>query len=116
MTDELREDLSAAQAYERDALHASFREVLNTVAGKRVVFWMLERCAVYRDAFDLETNFTNYTLGRQAAGRDVIAKLDEINPRLYPQMLLDIAEIKEVDNAAAKALTAKPEKNDDDQD
>lgn len=110
---ELTEQLSPGQAYERDELHRAFRRLLATVDGKRVVYWMLAQCAIYQDAFALETNVTNYTLGRQAAGRVVIGKLDEIEPRLYPQLLMDIAEIQEVDRAAVKALSAN-EGNDDD--
>ena len=113
MGNDLDEQLSPEQAYDRDALHASFREVINTVAGKRVLFWMLSQCGVYTDAFAIENNQTNYALGRQSAGRVLIGKLDEIEPRLYPQLLLDVAEIKEVDRAAAKSLTANKENDDD---
>lgn len=111
--DDVSEQLSIGDRFERDELHAAFRRTLSTVDGKRVLFWILEQCAIYRDAFTGEDNTTNYTLGRQASGRDLIARLDEIDPRLYPQLLMDIAEIREVDRAAVKALTEKKENDDD---
>ena len=111
--DDAREVLDAAQEYERSELHRAFRETLSTVAGKRVLFWMLEQCAIYEDAFAGVDAATNYALGRQAAGRKLIAKLDHVDPRLYPKLLIDIAEIREIDRAAVDALTKK-ENNDDD--
>lgn len=112
---DVEQGFTPAQEYERDTLERAFRTVMQSEAGKRVVFWMLERCAIYQDAFSSEPSVTNYVLGRQAAGRDLIGMLDELDPRTYPRLLLDIAEIKEVDRAAAEALTANQE-NDDDQD
>lgn len=107
------ERLSPAQAYERDELHRAFRRMLATVDGKRVLYWMLEQCSIYQDAWALESNVTNYSLGRQSVGRVVIGKLDEIEPRLYPQLLMDIAGIREVDRAAVESLTKKQENDDD---
>lgn len=109
---DLQEHLSPAQKAERDALERAFREVFATAAGKRVLFWMLEQCAIYVDAFAGDNNATNYTLGLQAAGRKLISKLDEIDPRFYPQLLLDVAELKAMDRAAAESA-AKQEKQDD---
>lgn len=87
---------------ERDELDKAFREVLKLAAGKRVLFWMLEQCAIYEDAFAADhTNATNYVLGRQNAGRRLIGKLDQIDPRFYPQLLLDIADLKAMSRAAA---------------
>ncbi|MGX1353375.1 hypothetical protein AB7M49_006996 [Bradyrhizobium elkanii] len=109
---DLKEQLSPAEEIARAELAKAFRDTLATVAGKRVVFWVLEQCAMYRDAFSADNNVTNYSLGRQAAGRDVLAKLDEIDPRLYPALLLDMAGVREMDRAAAKA-TADNMENDD---
>ncbi|MGJ5032275.1 hypothetical protein ACQR1I_35935 [Bradyrhizobium sp. HKCCYLS2038] len=97
-----------------EELAKAFRELLATAAGKRVLFWVLEQCAIYRDAFCGEmTAATNYTLGQQSSGRKIIAKLDEIDPRLYPALLAQVAEIREMDRAAAKATAEKKESDDD---
>lgn len=116
MADDLTEHLTPAQQVERDELNKAFRDVLKTASGKRVLFWMLEQCAIYEDAFAGDSiNATNYRLGSQGSGRKLIAKLDEIDPRFYPKLLLDIADIKAMDRAAADALTKNTE-NDDHED
>lgn len=113
MTDDLREQLSPDQAVERDELAKAFREMFALHSGKRVLFWMLEQCAIYRDAYAGDNNATNYTLGLQSGGRKLIAKLDEIDPRIYPTLLLDIATLREMDRSAAQALADKMEPEDD---
>lgn len=109
----LREQLSPVQEAERDALERAFRDVFATAAGKRVLFWMLEQCAIYENAYGGEnTNATNFVLGRQDAGKRVIDRLNDIDPRFYPQLLLDVADLKAMDRAAADR-TAKQENEDD---
>lgn len=98
---------------ERDKLHTSFSELLATEAGRRVIYWTLEQCAIYRDAYTGDDAATNYTLGMQASGRKLISEIDTINPRFYPQLLLDISELRDRDRAAAEA-TNQPENDDDD--
>lgn len=110
---ELIEELSPHEQVERSELERAFRSVLATVAGKRVLFWMLEQCAIYRDADCGEsTHATAATLGEQRVGRRLINQMDLIDPRFYPQLLMDIAEIKETDRALAKSLAAKQENED----
>lgn len=88
---------------ERDDLHDAFNAVLATPAGKRVLFWVLEQAAIYRDAFSGQDGATNYTLGQQSVGRKVIGMMDAIDPRTYPKLLLDIADLKAIDRAVAVA-------------
>lgn len=98
---DVNEKLSALQDIEREELERAFRGVFATADGKRVLFWMLEQCAMYESAYAGEnTNATNFLLGRQDVGKRVIKRLDEIDPRIYPQLLLDIADIKAMDQAA----------------
>ena len=85
----------------RDDLHDAFNAVLATPAGKRVLFWVLEQAAIYRDAFSGQDGATNYTLGQQSVGRKVIGLMDDIDPRTYPKLLLDIADLKAIDRAVA---------------
>lgn len=110
MSDE--ENLTALDRVERDALESAFRHILNDHAGKRVLYWMLEQCAIYRDAYTGDDAATNYTLGMQASGRKLIGKLDEIDARFYPQLLLSIAEIREIDRAQAISLSADDDEDD----
>ncbi len=94
---------------ERDDLHSAVSAVLATPAGKRVLFWVLEQAAIYRDAFSGQDAVTNYTLGQQSVGRKVIGLMDDIDPRTYPKLLLDIADMKAIDRAVA----AQDQKEDD---
>ena len=80
----------------------AFRAVLSTADGKRVLFWVLEQAGVYRDAFAGDDAATNYVLGQQAVGRKLIGMMGEIDPRTYPKLLLDIADLKAMELAAAK--------------
>lgn len=113
MSGDLREQLSPAQRVERDALSKAFHDVFALASGKRVLFWMLEQCAIYQDPFTGETNSTNYQLGLQSAGRKLIGQLDEINPTFYPALLTAMAELREIDKAAATSLAEQLEPEDD---
>jgi hypothetical protein len=114
MADDLSEQLSPEQRLAREAIEAAFRDVFATAAGKRVLYWMLEQCAIYRDAFTGEDNATNYLLGQQASGRKLIAMLDLIDPTFYPSLLLAVAEFRKADKAAAKMLADRDAELDDD--
>lgn len=88
------------QDREYDELVRAFRKVMSLASGKRVLFWLLEQSAVYQDAYHGDAAPTNYTLGRQSVGRRVIAMLDDIDPRLYPGLLLEVADMKVADQMA----------------
>lgn len=85
---------------EQADLDQAIKDVLGTASGKRVIFWMLEEAGVYRDAFSGDDAATNYVLGQQSVGRKVIAALDQLDPRNYPRLLLDVADLKAMDRAA----------------
>jgi hypothetical protein len=97
----------------RDTLNDAFRAVLNDAAGKRVLYWMLEQAALYEAAYTGEAASTNFLLGRQEVGRRIIGQLDEIDARFYPQLLIDIASIREADSARANSLSADTDEDDD---
>lgn len=114
MTD-VQEHLSPLQQIERAELERAFRDVFVLASGKRVLFWMLEQCAIYRDAYEGDNNATNYVLGQQSCGRRLIAKLDEIDPRFYPELLLGVADIRAMDKQAALTRAGTPENDDADE-
>jgi hypothetical protein len=110
---DLGEQLSAQEIAERADIDAAFRAVFSTPEGKRVMFWMLEQCAIYGEAYAGEhTNATNYTLGLQAGGRKLIAKLEQLDPRYYPTLLMAVAQDKAM-KMAARERTNEPEDDDD---
>lgn len=105
----MRADEIAAHA-EAD-LDEAFRFILSIDPGRRVLFWVLEQAAIYRDPFGVSSETTNYGVGSQAVGRKLIQRLEQIDARLYPRLLLDMADLRELERAAAHE-----EGNDDDVD
>ena len=82
------------------SLMAAMEGLLSVPQGQRVLFWVLEQAAVYRDAFSGDDAATNYVLGQQSVGRKMIDLMDQIDPRTYPKLLLAIADLKAMDQAA----------------
>lgn len=111
---DVREALSPIQEAERAEIDRAFRDVFALASGKRVLFWLLSECRVYGDAFSGDDAATNYTLGLQAAGKKLISKLDDLDARYYPQLLLAMGEMRETDRAIARA-TADNHGEDDDE-
>lgn len=109
----LLENLSPAEKYERDKLDGAFRALLRMEEGRRVLFWLLENAALYDDPFAVDEAYTNYRIGAQSIARRLIIKLNEIDPRLYPQLMLDAADVREKDRAAMKALSENQESEED---
>lgn len=93
-----------------DTLQA-FKAVLATGPGKRVLFWMFEQAGIYRDPFGGGGDATNYTLGQQSIGRKLMVMLDQIDPRAYPQLLIDVAD----EEAMARAARTAGNKEDTDE-
>jgi hypothetical protein len=109
----MHEHMTPQQEVERERTDKAFRGLLSTEDGRRAIFWMLEQCGIYRDAFAGENNATNYQLGAQGPGRRLIDRLDGIDPRLYPRLLIDMADIREIDKAEADARARNMENDDD---
>lgn len=87
---------------EHESLVSAMEGLLSVPQGQRVLFWVLEQAAVYRDAFSGDDAATNYVLGQQSVGRKMIDLMDQIDPRTYPKLLLSIADLKAMDQAAQK--------------
>ncbi|NJL06816.1 MAG: hypothetical protein HC900_00065 [Methylacidiphilales bacterium] len=83
----------------------ALRAVLDTADGKRVVFWLLGLCGLYQDQHATGmADATSYMLGRRSVGLMVINKLNELDARLYPLLMLEVAQLKEM----ARALAMRP--------
>lgn len=97
---------------ERDGINDAYRAVFATAEGKRVLFDVLEICGMYDAAFTGDNNATNFRLGMQEAGKRVIDRLNQIDARLYPRLLLSIADIREMNKAAEAAANQGSEDDD----
>lgn len=95
---------------DRADLLEAVRLVLSIPAGRTVLFWVMEQAGVYRDAFTGDRAATDYILGQQAIGRKLIGLMEEIDPRTYPRLLLEIA-----DQQALKLAVMANEEEDDDE-
>jgi len=99
---------------EADLLDA-FRLMMETAEGKRVVFWLLGRAGLYANAFDAGSEAAErHRLGRQSIGLEILQKLDLVDARLYPRLLLERGEARELERAARQA-GGKPTEDGDDQ-
>lgn len=97
------------------ALNSSLRKLLGDADGRRVLFWILGEAGLYRDAFQGDNHaMTDYALGGQNIGRRIIGRMDALDARLYPKLLLDMADQIELDRRAAAAVAAA--RNEDDED
>ncbi|OJF92070.1 hypothetical protein AX761_21765 [Rhizobium sp. 58] len=110
---DVKEELSAEQAVAKNALNGAFQEVFSTEAGKRVLFHLIALGSPYEDAFSGDDAVTNYTLGRKKQSLEIINALGEIDARLYPQLLLAMADIREMDRAIAAKQTENQESDDE---
>lgn len=108
----MTETLTQAEQAERDELAKAYAAVFNTADGKRVLFDVLEMCGMYGVAFTGDNNATNFRLGMQEAGKRIVGRLNEIDARFYPQLLLTIAELREINKAAREAANKGSEDND----
>lgn len=108
----LMEVMTPEEQSERAELMKAYREVFTSAAGKRVLFDILEMCGMYDAAFTGENNATNFRLGMQEPGKRLIARMNEIDMRFYPQLLLVIAELREMNKAAS--VNANKGQEDDD--
>lgn len=110
---DLEEQLSDDDGRRAEELAKAYREVLASQAGKLVLFDILEKCTIYTDPFSGEYHATTaHELGKQWVGRRIIAQLDELDPRMYPQLLFDVADLKAM-NKAVQDASAKTEDDDD---
>jgi hypothetical protein len=98
---------------EADLLDA-FRLMMETAEGKRVVFWLLGRAGLYANAFDAGSEAAErYRLGRQSLGLEILQKLDRVDARLYPRLLLERGEAKELERVARVTGARQTEDGDD---
>lgn len=94
MTDELSAQLSPAQTDVRDELVADLEWLLANKSGRHLVMWMLEQAGLYSTPYAIEPGLTEVNIGRGDMGRRLLAKLEDVSPTAYPQLMLDRARDK----------------------
>lgn len=98
----------------RKEILSAIHEVVETAAGRRFVHWLLGECRLYGSAFAGDSvATTNFFLGQQDIGRRVLLAMDQIDPRLYPEMLLKVADDRAIDRAVQDKASETSGENDD---
>lgn len=53
--------------------------------------WVLEQAGLYLALYAVEPGLTEVNIGRRDIGLRLLAKMEEVSPTAYPQLLLDRA-------------------------
>jgi hypothetical protein len=111
---EPQEDMTPEEEARQNDIDDAITALIKTQPGKLLIFYFLELCAIYEDAFIGEMEqATAYVLGRQSIGRRFIERLNSLDARHYPRLLLDVAELEETRRAV---LRKNKENNEDEED
>jgi hypothetical protein len=70
------------------------KTILATAGGRRVIWWILEECGVYRTSFTGNSH-TFFNEGKRQIGLMLIEKIFAADPTAYTNMRLEAAERKE---------------------
>jgi len=66
-------------------LISNVKTVLDTMAGKAVIWEILGMCGLYTDFSDSDSK----SIGRRSIGLDILQLLESADSRIYPKLLLD---------------------------
>jgi hypothetical protein len=96
--------------FRRETLIEHFRNVMGTVAGRAVLWHILEQCNLYSTSYDPDANLTIRREGRRDVGLELIAMIEAVNPHGHVELMQQ-----------AKAVTAREQEDtsddrDDDRD
>ena len=71
--------------------HNAFRSVMATAEGRRWIWWLLERCGVFRTSFTGD-NATFFNEGTRNVGLMVIADINALCPEHFATMMTEARE------------------------
>ena len=64
----------------------TFKELLRAEAFRDFAWKLIERCAIYGEAFNTNFGSTAYTLGRQSIGKWLLVQINEADPEAWVAM------------------------------
>lgn len=73
-------------------LNLHVKQVASTDAGKHVLWEILALCHISENAFTGDNNQTNHLTGKQSVGRDILVILEDADPTIYPNLILNNIE------------------------
>ena len=83
--------------FRREVLTEHFRNVLGTVAGRAVLWHILEQCRLNATSYDPDPHMVSRSEGRRDVGLDVIAMVETVNPHGYVQLMEQAKQIAAAD-------------------
>lgn len=113
------EEEKTLEAYEHEVAEAGLRhaweQVASSEAGKRVLFDLMSRCHVMISQFSPDPCVHAFNAGKQDGGLEIVRSLEAISPRAFPNLLLAMASIRELDGNLARVQhkNAQPEEPED---
>lgn len=85
--------LEDLQPEERELFVGEMRNLMRNPSARRLVWMILQMCPVYRISMDsLNGTASSFMEGERNVGLKVIRLLEEVDPQLYPLMLLAEAQ------------------------
>ena len=110
--DRPRLEQAAAEAKrQRQAFDGSLREILKSVAGRRVLWGLLERAGVYRASFMAGLpDQTAFNEGRRSEGNRLLADILRLEPELYLTMQREHLPPVEVPETAESTETEETDR------
>lgn len=88
MTEDTLEE-KQKKKYERkqERRESDLRRIMQLPEGRRILRWIVvEKCGTMQDPWRMETNLTNYNLGRQSIGRDLLNDITKSKADAFSQI------------------------------
>lgn len=90
--EEERKELEARKA--RAMFVSDMRDIMSDSRVQKLLINLLEFSNVNGDNFTGDNNLTNYNVGRASMGTYIIGMMEEVDPTIYPRMLLKYVKEK----------------------
>ena len=89
---ERQEQEEREQAKRHAAFLLDVKDTVKTPGGRKLILWILEATNFNGNNFSVNDRETNYLLGRASVAHDILSLVEEIDPELYPRMLMERAK------------------------
>ena len=76
-----------AVQFKLEVLREHFRNVLGTVAGRAVLWHILEQCNLHSTSYDPDPNVMIRKEGRRDVGLDLIGMIEAVNPHGHVELM-----------------------------
>jgi hypothetical protein len=74
-----------------NALKGNVRELVKTRQGREFIWWVLEQTGIYNCTF-MQNSSSFFQEGRRSVGLNIIELLTDVDPTIYPRLLMEKAK------------------------